>query len=84
MVYITGHHFTNRLADSFTAKVYANCDSVELLLNGASQGTRNSTNCIFTWPIKLQSGTNAVNAVGKKGTVTVTDSLNWVAPRAGQ
>jgi beta-galactosidase len=84
MVYITGHHFTNRLADAFTAKVYANCDSVELFLNGASQGTRSSTNCIFTWPIKLQSGANAVHAVGKKGVDTVTDSLNWMAPRARQ
>ncbi len=82
MVYITGHHFTNRLADSFTAKVYANCDSVELFLNGASQGTRSSTNCIFTWPIQLQSGANAVHAVGKKGAVSVTDSLSWMAPQA--
>jgi beta-galactosidase len=84
MVYITGHHFTNRLADSFTAKVYANCDSVELSLNGVSQGTRTSTNCIFTWPVTLRSGTNTVHAIGKKGAATVTDSLNWVAPLAAQ
>ncbi len=84
MVYITGHHFTNRLADSFTAKVYANCDSVELFLNGSSQGSRSSTNCIFTWPIKLQNGTNAVHAVGQKGAVTVTDSLTWMAPKSPQ
>lgn len=82
MVYITGHTFTNRLADSITAKVYANCDSVELFLNGASQGTRTSTNCIFRWPIELQSGANAVRAVGKKGAATVSDSLTWVAPHA--
>ena len=79
MVYITGHHFTNRLADSFTAKAYANCDSVELFLNGASQGTRTSTNCFFTWSVKLQRGTNAVWAIGKKGDAKVTDSLSWVA-----
>jgi beta-galactosidase len=84
MVYITGHHFTNRLADSFTAKVYANCDSVELFLNGASQGTRSSTNCIFTWPIQLQNGVNSVHAVGKKGAVSVTDSLSWNAPKAAK
>lgn len=80
MVYITGHHFTNRLADSFTAKVYANCDSVELSLNGIPQGTRTSTNCIFTWPVKLQHGTNTVYAVGKKDGATVTDALTWIAP----
>ncbi|HLX68742.1 MAG TPA: DUF4982 domain-containing protein, partial [Verrucomicrobiae bacterium] len=59
-------------------------DSVELFLNGASQGTRSSTNCIFTWPIKLQSGANEVRAVGKKGGITVEDSLNWNGPAAGQ
>ena len=84
MVYITGHHFTNRLADSFTAKVYSNCGSVELFVNGASQGTRSSTNCIFTWPIRLQSGANAVHAVGKKGEVAVTDSLSWNAPKVAK
>jgi beta-galactosidase len=84
MVYITGHHFTNRLADSFTAKVYANCDKVELSLNGVSQGTRTSTNCIFTWPIKLQPGVNRVHATGKKGSVSVTDSLDWIAPAVEQ
>ena len=48
MVYITGHTFTNRLTNSVTAKVYANCDSVEVFLNGNSQGACTSTNCIFT------------------------------------
>ncbi len=37
MVHITGHTFTNRFTNSITAKVYANCDSVELYLNGASR-----------------------------------------------
>ena len=48
------HHrptFTNRLTNTITAKVYANCDSVELFLNGVSQGSVTSTNCIFTWPV---------------------------------
>lgn len=83
VVYITGHTFTNRLTRSITAKVYANCDSVELFLNGASQGTQTSTNCIFTWPITLQNGSNAVRVLGKKDSVTVSDSLNWVAPSPG-
>jgi hypothetical protein len=80
MVYITGHTFTNRLTNTVTAKVYANCDSVEVFLNGRSQGLRASTNCIFTWPITLQRGTNAVLAVGTKGSATVRDSLVWNAP----
>jgi beta-galactosidase len=80
MVYITGHTFTNRLTNNITAKVYANCDSVELILNGASQGVTTSTNCIFTWPLKLRVGTNDVQAIGTKGSVKVDDSLVWTAP----
>ena len=80
MVYITGHTFTNRLTHAITAKVYANCDSVELFLNGISQGVRASTNCIFTWPVTLSGGTNFVMAIGNPGEVQTTDSLAWVAP----
>jgi beta-galactosidase len=80
MVYITGHTFTNRLTNAITAKVYANCDSVELFLNGASQGVATSTHCIFTWPVTLSGGTNVVRAVGSKGNVQVSDSLVWSAP----
>ena len=80
MVYITGHTFTNRLTNAITAKVYANCDSVELFVNGTSQGTTAGTNCIFTWPVMLQSGTNLVSAVGTKGNTHVADSLIWVVP----
>jgi beta-galactosidase len=80
MVYITGHTFTNRLTNAITAKVYANCDSVELFLNGASRGATTSTNCIFTWPLMLQSGTNTVQAIGAKGSTNATDSLIWMVP----
>jgi beta-galactosidase len=80
MVYITGHTFTNRLSNSITAKVYANCDSVELFLNGAALGARSSTNRIFNWPLSLPGGSNFVVAVGTKGSNNVTDSLFWNAP----
>jgi beta-galactosidase len=80
MVYITGHTFTNRAINTITAKVYANCDSVELFLNGVSQGSRTSTNCIFTWVVSLRRGTNSVEVVGTRGASNVTDSLIWIAP----
>jgi beta-galactosidase len=80
MVYITGHTFTNRLTNTITAKVYANCDSVELFLNGASQGTCASTNSIFLWPVTLLRGSNFVQAVGTKGVANVIDSLVWIGP----
>ncbi len=81
MVYITGHTFTNRLTNVITAKVYANCDSVQLYLNGSSQGSvTNNAGCIFTWPVVLLGGSNSVQAVGIKGGIDVTDSLTWIAP----
>lgn len=80
MVYITGHTFTNRLTNAITAKVYANCDSVEISLNGTSLGSLASTNCIFTWPMTLQPGTNFVQATGTKDGTNVTDSLIWMIP----
>ncbi|PWU18169.1 MAG: hypothetical protein C5B50_09690 [Verrucomicrobia bacterium] len=80
MVYITGHTFANRLTNSITAKVYANCDSVELFLNGVSQGSTTSTNTIFTWPLWLPAGTNIVQATGTKGSTAVSDSLTWIVP----
>jgi beta-galactosidase len=80
MVYITGHTVANRTTNEITAKVYANCNSVELFLNGASQGVATSTNCIFTWPVTLSAGTNNVRAVGSRDNVQVSDSLVWSAP----
>jgi beta-galactosidase len=80
MVYITGHTFANRMTNNVTAKVYANCDSVELFLNGKSQGIATSTNRIFTWPLMLSGGNNKITAVGSKGAVHVKDSLVWLAP----
>lgn len=80
MVYITGHTFTNRLTNIITGKVYANCDSVEFFLNGVSQGSTTSTNCIFDWPLFLEAGTNTAMAIGTSGGILVTDSLIWVAP----
>ena len=80
MVYITGHTFTNRLTNVITAKVYANCDTVQLYLNGVSQGAVLNTNCTFTWPVELPPGTNNVLAIGTQGGIQVTDSLVWIAP----
>jgi beta-galactosidase len=80
MVYITGHTDANRTTNEITAKVYANCDSVELFLNGASRGVATSTNCIFTWPVTLSAGSNNVRAVGSRNHVQVSDSLVWSAP----
>ncbi len=77
MVYITGHTFSNRIAN-ITAKAYSNCGSVQLFLNGVSQGSTVSTSNTFLWPVTLQTGTNNVMAIGTLGSMQVTDSLQWV------
>ena len=80
MVYITGHTFTNRLTNAIIAKVYANCDSVELFVNGISQGVAPAQIAYLPGRVMLQSGTNTVQAVGTKGSTNVTDSLIWITP----
>ena len=77
MVYITGHTFTERQTNAITAKVYGNCQSVELFVNGVSQGMRQSKNCIYKWPVKLQTGDNTVRAVGRADGSEVSDELVW-------
>lgn len=80
MVYITGHTFTNRTATNITAKMYANCDTVELFQNGVSRGARTSTNRIYTWPVTLVAGGNTMQAVGTSAGVQVSDTLRWIGP----
>src|ERR1017187_6507449 len=81
MVYIAGHTFTNRIAN-ITAKAYSNCGSVQLFVNGVSQGTATSSSNTFLWPVALQNGTNGVTAIGTLGSTSVTDSLVWVVGSA--
>lgn len=82
-VYITGRRFNNRPGQSRTVKVYSNATTVELIMNGYSQGTRTSTNGVFTWNITLWPYGNTVTANAVIGGKTYTDSVNWFVPPAG-
>jgi beta-galactosidase len=73
-------------------KVYSNCPTVELFLNGVSCGTRTRNSQDFPaaglrWMVKLKEGENELRAVGKKDRATVTDEIRlryqtetWEAP----
>ena len=79
VVYITSRRYTPRPAASTTVKIYANTCSVELRVNGVSQGSITGQDHIFTWPdIVLAGGTNSIEAIGTAGTEAVTDSVTWM------
>jgi beta-galactosidase len=56
-------------------KIYSNCDTVELWLNGKSLGKKTSSDKRFIWPgVVLQPGPNRLYVEGVKGPIRVTDS----------
>src|SRR5262249_46347896 len=85
MVHIYGHSWPIRWGDKGQrkmVKVYSNCGSVELFLNGGSCGarTRNSEDfpaAGLRWMVKFNDGENQLKAVGSKGGVQVTDDLQF-------
>src|ERR1700728_317493 len=61
-------------------KVYSNCDSAELFLNGVSQGAKIRDSQDFPaaglhWLVKFKPGENLLEAVGHTKTATVEDAL---------
>ncbi len=82
-VYISSRRFTPRATTVVEVKAYSNCDSVQLLIDGNSQGTLTSTNHIYKWTGRtLGSGTNTLVAIGIQGSQTYTDTVIWVLANA--
>ena len=57
-------------------EVYANCDTVELFLNGQSLGRKSAaeaTNCVFSWTVPFKAG--ELKAVGTRAGQTVEHRL---------
>jgi beta-galactosidase/beta-glucuronidase len=86
-VYITSRRYNVRNVDTTPVTVYSNGESVELLVNGISQGTKPYVNgeCgIFKWSkITLtqkgldDAAKNTIVARAQKGGVVVTDTVIW-------
>jgi beta-galactosidase len=78
VVYITSRRYTSRTTAPVDVKVYSNFDSVELKLNGISQGKRTGEDRIFKWKgIGLIAGKNSIEAVGFKGKKIYRDRCLW-------
>jgi len=79
VVYITSRRFTPRTSCPQYVKVYSNCPTVELFVNGVSQGLRTGSDHIFLWEqaVHLQLGDNEIRAVGMRDGREYTDVCTW-------
>ncbi|MCP4760503.1 MAG: glycoside hydrolase family 2 protein [archaeon] len=79
MVHITSRRWTERSEANTRAKVYSNCDSVELKLNGGSLGNmqKGSMNVFILENLTLVPGENTVEVIATVDGKTFTDSCTW-------
>jgi len=84
MMHIYGHTWPIRWGESGEKKlikVYSNCDTVELFVNGKSQGAKKRNSQDFPaaglrWLVQL-AAENDVRAVGQKRNITVEDAIHF-------
>ena len=75
VVYITDRRFTPRNFDHSPVKIYSNCDSVDLKLNGVSLGSVSNADHVFIWPdVTLIRGKNVIEADGVRAGRHYSDS----------
>ena len=78
LVYITSRRHVEREDPNTTVKVYSNCSTVELKVNGQSLGSKTSSNCIFKWPdVRLKEGINTIEAIATSDGKTYADRCGW-------
>ena len=83
MIHIYGHSWPVRWGEQDElklVKVYSNCETVELFLNGVSQSVKKRNSQDFPaaglhWLVKFKSGENVLKAIGHTRTGTVEDAL---------
>jgi beta-galactosidase len=86
MVHIYGHSWPVRWGakdERKLVKVYSNCPSVELFLNGASMGAKQRSSQDFPaaglrWLAHFREGENEIKAVGRRDGKEVSDQLSFL------
>jgi len=86
MAHIYGHTWPvrwGRPGELRAVHVYSNCDHAELFLNGVSVGMRRRDSQDFPaaglrWNVAFAPGPNRLHVVATKGSVTVTDEIEFV------
>lgn len=84
MVHIYGHSWPVRPEQKdgqYEILVYSNCDEVELVVNGQSQGVRRRNTddypaAGFHWNVPMRSGDNIIKAIAHKGKTMLTDEIH--------
>ena len=83
MIHIYGHNWPVRWGrpdEPRQVKVFSNCDTVELFLNGASLGVRQRDITDFPaaglrWEVRFRAGPNELRAVGRRNGVELSDAI---------
>jgi beta-galactosidase len=80
MVYIAGRRMTPRTQPVTEIKIYSNCPSVELKVNGTQLPSEQPDKVhVFRWQnVQLQMGENQIEATGTLDSKTVQDHCTWV------
>ncbi|RJG24136.1 glycoside hydrolase family 2 TIM barrel-domain containing protein [Massilia cavernae] len=81
VTYITGRRYTERAYQVADVRVYSNAEATSLFLNGREIGSLAAVQCplrVCVFPgVKLDEGDNRVEARGRHGNRTVTDTVRW-------
>lgn len=81
-VYITSRRFTNRPSTLVTVKIYSNCPSVSLKVNGVDYGIKTSSDHIFLWEnLGMKEGNNHVEASGWINKNEYSDEVTWTCTK---
>ncbi len=78
VLYITSRRHVERTQPLTEIKVYSNCDTVEIKVNGRSFDKKTTDDCIARWTdVKLKEGANTIEAIGVRNGKILTDQCQW-------